>query len=63
MDWWSFAVVIVMYLLVLVVGIAASHYHKRITMDATPQEMMLVAGRNLSGLVGIFTMTGEQSAY
>ena len=59
MDWWSFGVVVVLYLVVLVVGILAARYHKKITRDATSQEMMLVAGRNLSGWVGVFTMTGE----
>jgi hypothetical protein len=52
------AVLLVFYLIVLIVGVVAA---KRFKTDGseTKEERFIVAGRNISTLVGIFTMTGN----
>ena len=49
--------VIVFYILILVVGIIAGRKTKSTEENADSEEVM-VAGRNIGLLVGIFTMTG-----
>ncbi len=51
------AVVVVFYLLIVVVGFAASRC-LRFTGDDDSAEMSMVAGRNLGLFIGIFTMAG-----
>lgn len=52
--------VFVFYLLILVVGIIAGRKTKSSEENANSEEVM-VAGRNIGLLVGIFTMTGKYS--
>lgn len=50
--------VVVFYLLILAVGIIAGRKSKSTEANADSEEVM-VAGRNIGMLVGIFTMTGK----
>lgn len=50
-------VIVGFYTIILVVGIFITRRKKRHG-DSTPMEYMVVAGRDLGPLVGIFTMTG-----
>jgi len=50
--------VIIFYILILVVGIVAGRKSKSTEANADSEEVM-VAGRNIGLLVGVFTMTGE----
>lgn len=50
--------VIVFYLLILIVGIIAGRKKKSDPGSSDTEEVM-VAGRNIGLLVGVFTMTGE----
>ena len=49
--------VIVFYILILAVGIIAGRKSKKQSGNAESEEVM-VAGRNIGLLVGVFTMTG-----
>ena len=53
-------VIIVFYLVILAVGVASScWFKKKYARDGmTVEESNLVAGRKISGVVGVFTMTG-----
>lgn len=50
--------VIVFYILILAVGIIAGRKGKKTEGNAESEDVM-VAGRNIGILVGVFTMTGE----
>lgn len=50
--------IIVFYLLILLVGIWAGRKAKQTGTDANSENVML-AGRNIGLLVGVFTMTGK----
>lgn len=53
--------VVVFYIVILVIGIWASRKSKKVekTCDGTKSEVTIVGGRNISVLVGVFTMTGR----
>lgn len=50
--------IVFFYLLILAVGIWASRKSKSSEKNADSEEVML-AGRNIGLMVGVFTMTGE----
>lgn len=52
--------IIVFYTLILVVGIWASRKSRQTGVDADSEDVML-AGRNIGLIVGIFTMTGREN--
>ena len=54
--------VIVFYILILVVGIIAGRKSKSTESNAESEEVM-VAGRNIGLVVGVFTMTGRSLGY
>lgn len=51
--------VIVFYILILAVGIIAGRKSKKSTAGTVESEEVMVAGRNIGLLVGVFTMTGS----
>lgn len=53
--------VVVFYLVILVIGIWASRKSKKVekTCVGSKSEVAIVGGRNISVLVGVFTMTGK----
>lgn len=53
--------ILLLYLVILAVGIIASYKFRRKYQEEqiTQEEMNLVAGRKITGLVGVFTMTGR----
>jgi len=51
--------IIVFYLLILIVGIWAGRKAKQTGSEANSENVML-AGRNIGILVGVFTMTGNK---
>ncbi len=54
--------VVAFYLLIILVGIAASRSRLlRLTGDDDSAEMSMVAGRNLGLIIGVFTMAGQWS--
>ena len=57
MDLVALLVLLLIYAVILVVGIVAARRFKAKD-GITQKEVSLVAGRNLSGVVGVFTMTG-----
>ena len=50
--------IIIFYLLILLVGLWAGRKAKQTGADANTESVML-AGRNIGLLVGVFTMTGK----
>lgn len=52
--------VVVFYIVILVIGIWASRKSKKVekTCAGTKSEVTIIGGRNISVLVGVFTMTG-----
>lgn len=50
--------IVVFYVLILLVGLWASRKTKQIG-DGVDSETVMLAGRNIGLLVGVFTMTGE----
>ena len=59
------AAVVVFYIVILVIGIWASRKSKKVekTCAGTKSEVAIVGGRNISVLVGVFTMTGKTFVY
>lgn len=65
-DYLGIVAIIFFYLLILVVGIWAGRKAKDVTsidgdVDGEQTEEVMLAGRNIGTLVGIFTMTGNSS--
>lgn len=54
-HWGGIVAIALFYLLILTVGLWAA----RKTKGQTDSEEVMVAGRNIGVIVGIFTMTGE----
>lgn len=52
--------IVIFYILILAVGIWAGNKQKSTEKNPDTEEIML-AGRNIGLLVGIFTMTGQNS--
>lgn len=52
--------IVIFYILILTVGIWAGNKQKSTEKNPDTEEIML-AGRNIGLLVGIFTMTGQNS--
>jgi high affinity choline transporter 7 len=62
MDWLGIVAIIFFYLLILVVGIWAGRKSKKteeMTFEGEKTEEVMLAGRNIGVVVGIFTMTGK----
>ncbi|VDK33340.1 unnamed protein product [Anisakis simplex] len=59
-DYWGVIAIIFFYLLILVVGIWAGRKAKNVSsmVEGQQTEEVMLAGRNIGTLVGIFTMTG-----
>lgn len=57
--------VVVFYLIILVIGIWASRKSKKVekTCVGSKSEVAIVGGRNISVLVGVFTMTGKNVSF
>lgn len=61
-DYLGIVAIIFFYLLILVVGIWAGRKAKDVnpmSIDGEQTEEVMLAGRNIGTLVGIFTMTGK----
>ncbi|KAF6772542.1 hypothetical protein AHF37_08559, partial [Paragonimus kellicotti] len=55
--------IIIFYLLILLVGFWAARKSRKRTADTTESEEVMLAGRNIGLVVGIFTMTATQISY
>ena len=56
MNWVGLSAIITFYILIFLVGLWASHKIK--TGAGNNEEEVMLAGRNIGVLVGVFTMTG-----
>ncbi|CAH1794641.1 unnamed protein product [Owenia fusiformis] len=55
-NWWGLAAIIVFYLLILAIGLIAGRKAKQFGKDASSEDV-IVAGRDIGAVVGVFTMT------
>ncbi len=61
-HWGGIAAIVVFYVMILLVGLWAARKSKSSEADPDSEDVML-AGRNIGLVVGIFTMTGKNETF